>query len=289
VHYDYDHALRNAARTGDLSVAEYLLENGANVNAEDGYPLSIASENGDRDLVILLINHGAYVDVRDGAALSGAIQEGHLDIVDLLVSNGATVTDDILEIAAESGDEEIMNYLGIEEEGGFDAMIEEAEEYYETTAPAAIAFDAGVRRMYARRAAGLPMDDQDRAIQAEVGQRMQTTYEDVPKPYVVNANNALVRAIEQTTAVKRALPANTEDPTTREFISENAEYVVCELQHPHLKSSIEEYCGGTLDCTRCPLCRERILPQKYINASAYTFSRSVRPGALGYGMTIGIR
>jgi len=290
VHFEDDHALRTAARTGHLLVAEYLIDHGANVDAEDGYPLIIASENGDSDLVSLLIDRGADVDVRDGAALSGAIQEGHLDIVDLLVSKGATVTDDILEIARESGNEEIMDYLEVDDDYGFEAMVGEAEAYYAATEEAAIAFDADVRRMYARRVAGLPMDEIDMRTQEEVRRRMADPYPDVQKPWIRAANDALVRAIEQTTAVKRALPSGTEDAIAQQTIEENEEYVLCESSRPHayLTSSIVGNCmAGAVDCNECPQCKERILPQKYINASAYTFSRSVPPGALGYryGMT----
>lgn len=215
VHYDDDNALRSAVRGGHLSVSEFLLENDANVDAEDGFPLIYASEDGNHDLVILLIDHGANVDIRDGAALFGAIQENHLDIVDLLVSDGATITEEMLEVARESGYEEILDYL---------------EEHAEPLSP----------------------------------------------------NELFIRAVLQSEPTPRPLMEGDDslDAITTEPIAVGEEYVLCSNQikaHAYALTSIQGWCGMNNDCTKCPVCRLPMTPQRFIKErSGYSMTRRRR-------------
>ena len=81
VNADDDEALIWASKNGHLDVVEYLVDNGANVNAEDDYALRLASENGHTDIVKYLVDHGANIHTRDDEALRWASEYGHLDIV----------------------------------------------------------------------------------------------------------------------------------------------------------------------------------------------------------------
>jgi len=78
----------------DLKAVTYLLENGADVEAEnvDGLrPIHCAVKRGNAKLVELLIQHGANVDaadVSDNRPLHHAVRHG-LDVVQLLVQRGA--------------------------------------------------------------------------------------------------------------------------------------------------------------------------------------------------------
>lgn len=68
-----------------------LLENGANVNTGDDFPLRIATTYRNLKLVELLIDRGANVQARDNEALWIASFCRDVDIIDLLESCGATL------------------------------------------------------------------------------------------------------------------------------------------------------------------------------------------------------
>ncbi len=86
-----------AAAFGQRSVAEYLLQKGADVNAASknatGYTaLTGAVASGNKDLVALLLAHGANADYRYGpgySPLAEAAANGHLEIVRMLIDHGA--------------------------------------------------------------------------------------------------------------------------------------------------------------------------------------------------------
>ncbi|KAJ7473698.1 hypothetical protein B0H11DRAFT_1866618 [Mycena galericulata] len=91
-------ALQAACRGGHTDVAQLLLENGANVNAQCGVfgnALQAASAAGDPgDIVPLLLQKGAAVNAEGGffgTALQVACYRGHADVVQLLLQNGANV------------------------------------------------------------------------------------------------------------------------------------------------------------------------------------------------------
>ena len=119
--YDWT-PLHFAARAGQTDIVEYLITNGADVNAENiegEAPIQFAVDNGHKEIVELLIANGAEVPtihtaVRMGdltkvkaflekgtdvnskdrsgqTALHIAAREGHKEIVELLLANGADV------------------------------------------------------------------------------------------------------------------------------------------------------------------------------------------------------
>jgi ankyrin repeat protein len=91
-------ALMACSITGDLARVRWLLERGANVNAqaEDGYTsLSQACWNGRLEIVRELLGHGANVNatltIRGDTSLMSASQQGHLEVVRELLGRGANV------------------------------------------------------------------------------------------------------------------------------------------------------------------------------------------------------
>ena len=85
----------NKVRRGDPEMVRFLLDCGADVNAQDDdnwTPLYPAAWNGRLDLVQILLEHGATVNAptRSGETpLSKAAEKGHVDVVRLLLEHGA--------------------------------------------------------------------------------------------------------------------------------------------------------------------------------------------------------
>ncbi|KAJ7434133.1 hypothetical protein B0H11DRAFT_2296458 [Mycena galericulata] len=90
-------ALQAACYRGNTDVVQLLLENGANVNAqggESGNALQAASVHGNPDVVRLLLEKGADVNAEGGqfgSALQAACYRDNADVAQLLLKNGANV------------------------------------------------------------------------------------------------------------------------------------------------------------------------------------------------------
>ena len=91
----YYHLLK-AVYNNNLRMAYLLLQNGANVHAQNDRVLIHSSKNGYLDLVKFLISVGANVfDKNDdgNSPIILASEHGHLDVVDYLISVGANLDD----------------------------------------------------------------------------------------------------------------------------------------------------------------------------------------------------
>ena len=95
---DVNTALLDASKNGYIEIVKRLLENGADVNHQDGYGLTAlmyASKNGHIEVVRLLLENGAKVDIQSTrgrtalmyASWGGHI--GHIEIVRALLAAGA--------------------------------------------------------------------------------------------------------------------------------------------------------------------------------------------------------
>ncbi|WP_264688090.1 ankyrin repeat domain-containing protein [Wolbachia endosymbiont (group A) of Sympetrum striolatum] len=93
--YDRFMLLHSAAKNGHADVVNALIQNGANVNAEDNFkstPLHNAARNGHIDTVKVLIAKGTDVNAKDQdgwTPLHLAAYKCHIDIVKVLLKKGA--------------------------------------------------------------------------------------------------------------------------------------------------------------------------------------------------------
>lgn len=92
-----EHAFRDAAFNGKMSVIQSVLESNMDVNAvdENGQTaFAMAAHGGHMEIVKLLIKHGAEIDRPDAVGitpLAMAAFNGHTEIVKLLIEKGADV------------------------------------------------------------------------------------------------------------------------------------------------------------------------------------------------------
>jgi ankyrin repeat protein len=118
-----DSQLCAAASRGQLRVANYLLDHGAEINGRPGGkpPIIIAAVSDQKTMVELLLNRGADVDARENGsgdtALITAIRSGYLSVVQVLLAHHADVNakspSDItpLHLAAQKGYADIAGLL----------------------------------------------------------------------------------------------------------------------------------------------------------------------------------
>ena len=80
-----------AVKAGKIDVVKNLIENGADIEADDNRALKCASDHGHTEIVKLLIDKGADVQADDNYALRWASNDGYTEIVKLLIEEGADV------------------------------------------------------------------------------------------------------------------------------------------------------------------------------------------------------
>ena len=89
--------LHVASENGRMDVAQWLLNAGADANAQEedhNTPLHVAVANGHLELIRTLLGHGVDVNAvarYDVTPLHTALEYGHVDIAQLLIQNGADV------------------------------------------------------------------------------------------------------------------------------------------------------------------------------------------------------
>lgn len=92
----------NAAQYGDAAALKTHLDNGVDINYQDGWrtsALMLASSHGHLDCVQILLDNGADPNERareNGTPLIWAAESANMEIVELLLENGAdpALTDD---------------------------------------------------------------------------------------------------------------------------------------------------------------------------------------------------
>ena len=89
LHADDEEALQWAAEKGHLEVVKYLLERGANLRACVGWALRWAARNGHLKVVEYLLEKGANLHAENDHALRLAAGKGHLEVVKYLLEQGA--------------------------------------------------------------------------------------------------------------------------------------------------------------------------------------------------------
>jgi ankyrin repeat protein len=91
--------LHLAVAQGNTSIAQVLIEHGADVNVpseqKGSRPLHLAARFGDAAMLVLLLENGAEIDSLDDyqrTPLHRAAEKGHGDVVRVLIERGADVT-----------------------------------------------------------------------------------------------------------------------------------------------------------------------------------------------------
>ena len=111
-----DKALYVASIKGHLEIVKFLIENGVNVNADCGKPLSSASRGNHIDVVKYLVENGADVNlpVYSINSLDIAASKGNINVVKYLIEKGSDIhhLDDMpLYCAVESNHIKTVKYL----------------------------------------------------------------------------------------------------------------------------------------------------------------------------------
>ena len=116
-------ALRAAAAAGNQALVQLLLENGVDINAQDGNygnALQEAVYNGQKRVIRFLLENGADINAQGGKygnALQAAAYSGHEAVVRLLLEHGADINaqggkyGNALQAAAYSGHEAVVRLL----------------------------------------------------------------------------------------------------------------------------------------------------------------------------------
>ena len=93
---DVNRPLQWACYSGQLEIALFLLEKGADVNSRGQYtpqytPLEAACIRGCMEIIHFLVEKGADVTAFDNIALQSASKQGHLEVIKFLLENGADI------------------------------------------------------------------------------------------------------------------------------------------------------------------------------------------------------
>lgn len=88
---DMNLALDFSCIYGSYKTTNILIENGVDVNANNGRAIVLASLNNNYDTVKLLINNGADVGTFNNICFVLACENGNLEIVRLLIENGCNI------------------------------------------------------------------------------------------------------------------------------------------------------------------------------------------------------
>ena len=75
-------------------ITELLLNNGADIHANNDQALICAATNGETDTVALLLKRGANIHAQNDRALRNAIFYEHVSTIKILMDNGAYVSDE---------------------------------------------------------------------------------------------------------------------------------------------------------------------------------------------------
>jgi hypothetical protein len=81
--------LTNAIHNKNMQMVEILLNNGADVNIEQGLPMIYAVNQEDISMIKILLDYGANPNIDQGRALALVAKNGRTDILDLLLQHGA--------------------------------------------------------------------------------------------------------------------------------------------------------------------------------------------------------
>lgn len=91
IHTGREIVFKNAVKNNNVELMEYCINNGTNVNYEDGFALIFAVTTGSLNVVKALVKWGVDVSVDDNAAMVLAGRHQRLDMIKLLYSYGGNI------------------------------------------------------------------------------------------------------------------------------------------------------------------------------------------------------
>ncbi|MDP0561760.1 MAG: ankyrin repeat domain-containing protein [Candidatus Endonucleobacter sp. (ex Gigantidas childressi)] len=124
--------LHTAIMSNQVEVVKYLLEQGAEVNVENGFgkcPLVVAAQNGRKDIIELLLGYNAYVDANDMKLVGSIMGMADLDLFKFVFENidwNDILFDDninCLQLAVVIGDCQLIKYLSLEKNMGISGRL----------------------------------------------------------------------------------------------------------------------------------------------------------------------
>lgn len=95
-----DELLVTAVLTCQTTRTRLMLRNGANPDACDGLPLSLAVSRQDKAMMKLLFDHGASANAANETPLRVAVREGKIEMAQELIEHGANFNDMVAHVKA---------------------------------------------------------------------------------------------------------------------------------------------------------------------------------------------
>ena len=93
IHANNDLALRLSAQNGHLAVVQFLLEHGANIHADNDLALRLSAKNGHLSVVQYLLDQGADIHAENDGTLRLSAENRHLLVVQYLLKHSAKIGD----------------------------------------------------------------------------------------------------------------------------------------------------------------------------------------------------
>src|SRR3989344_3954799 len=93
IHAEDDCALQLSAQNGHLHVVQFLLEHGADIHADNDCALRWSAYSGHLPVVQFLLEHGADIHANNDCAFQLSAESGHLPVVQYLLEQGAKIGD----------------------------------------------------------------------------------------------------------------------------------------------------------------------------------------------------
>jgi len=125
IHAENNHLFCFACEKGYLDIVKYLVELGVDVKTQEDYPICLASEYGHLEVVKFLVKQGADIHYNYDFPFRYASENGYLEIVKYLAKNGADIfirDNYALRWSAINGHLEVVKYLV---EQGADIHVED--------------------------------------------------------------------------------------------------------------------------------------------------------------------
>jgi hypothetical protein len=91
IHYKDDLAIVRAAEVGNLDIIKYLVEKGADVNAQSGAPMTASVDGGHLDNVKYLIENGADLKINEYSDLYLAAERGNIDMIKYFIEEERSI------------------------------------------------------------------------------------------------------------------------------------------------------------------------------------------------------